>query len=342
MPRKRITFIVIPANDGQVREFYFSRWMLWAAALACFVFLGALGYYAEGYYKRVDQYENLAQLRTENDDLLRSVEVTRKSVGQLQETMEMLVADDERLRAFHMMEPLSEEERTGGGVGGSEELPEDYTALPTHKRTLIEDLNIRIFRLRQEAQAQAESFKDIRRKYLESEGDLKHFPTISPVPRDKTWPSSSFGYRIDPFTGRKAFHSGIDFAGRANTPILATADGVVTYNYRDIRLGNVVVIEHNIQDVNESGEEFTRKGVYRTEYGHLNKVFVKTGQRVKRGEQIGTMGNSGRSTGPHLHYAVRYQDRRRGGYKGYVNPKEFLLDETPRDAQVANWWHAED
>ena len=339
MPRKRITFIVIPVNDGQVREYRFSRASLWAAVLAFCLMGGALVYYARGYYERVDQQETLARLRAENQDLMHSVELTRKFVGELEEKMEVLVADDERLRAYHMMESLSADERMGG-VGGSE-VPEDYTALPLHKRTLIEDLNARILRLEREAEAQKKSFEEIRKKYLETEGDLRHFPTISPVPRDRTWISSRFGYRNDPFTGRRAFHSGIDFAGRTGTPIYATADGIVTYAYRDVRLGNVIVIEHNIEGVDENGRPYTRKGVYRTEYGHLNEILVKKGQRVKRGQQIGTMGNTGRSTGPHLHYAVRFQDRRMGKYKGYVDPEDFLLDETSRDAQVVNWWPEE-
>lgn len=341
MPKKRITFIVIPANDGQVQEYRFSRWVLWAAVVACFAFVGTLGYYAKGYYERVDQQEALARMGAENRDLMSSVELTRRTIGELEEAMGVLAIDDERLRAYHMMESLSAEERMGG-VGGSEELPEDYSALPVNKRTMIEDLNARIHRLRQEAKVQEISFGEIRRKYLEKKGALRHFPTISPVPRDRTWISSSFGYRNDPFTGKKAFHSGIDFAGRAGTPIRATADGVVTYAYKDIRLGRVIVIEHDIQEVNEEGEVYTRKGLYRTEYGHMEKFLVKKGECVQRGQQIGLMGSSGRSTGPHLHYAVRFQDRRMGGYKGYENPKNFLLDEIPRDAKVANWWHGDE
>ena len=91
--------------------------------------------------------------------------------------------------------------------------------------------------------------------------------------------------------------------------------------------------------MNEEGETFTREGIYRTEYGHMEKFLVKKGQRVSRRDTIGTMGSTGRSTGPHLHYAVRFQDRRLGKYKGYEDPKQFLLDETPGDAKVANWWY---
>lgn len=342
MPRKRLTFIVIPSNDGQVHEYRPPRVVLWAAVLLAAGLVGALGYFGQGYYMRVDQSERLERLHAENQDLMRGLELARKEVDQLEETMTVLEADDERLRDYHMMESISAEERLGG-VGGSEELPEDYTALPAHKRTLLKDVRARIFRLQQGASIQANSFEKIRQKYLESEGDLKHFPTISPVPRNKAWISSPFGYRVDPFTGRKAFHSGIDFAGRTGTSVLVTADGVVTHAYGDRRLGNVIVIEHDIEEVNEEGEPYIRKGLYRTEYGHLKDILVKKGQRVTRGQQIGTIGNTGRSTGPHLHYSVRYQDRRKGQYKGYENPKLFLLDEVTRDDRlVNNWWPGEE
>jgi murein DD-endopeptidase MepM/ murein hydrolase activator NlpD len=173
---------------------------------------------------------------------------------------------------------------------------------------------------------------------MEKKENLKHFPTISPVPRDRTWPSSLFGYRADPFTGKQAFHCGVDFAGRKGTPVYATADGVVAQAYRDLGLGQVIIIEHDIQGETEDGERYTRQGLYQTEYGHLDTFLVSPGERVKRGQQIGTMGNTGRSTGPHLHYAVRYQDHRRGQYKGYEDPAMFLLDEMPRDDQLADSW----
>jgi len=340
MPKKRITFIVIPTNDGQVREYRFPRGLLWIAAILCCAIVGSLGYYAEGYYGRVDQHQALEQLQAENQDLMRSLELTRNEIGHLEETMGVLAVDDERLRAYHNMEPLSEEERMGGVGGSEEELPADYTALPASKRTLITDLKSRIFRLHQEARFQVDSFEKIRQKYLESKGNRRHFPAIHPVAKERAWISSGFGFRNDPFTGKRAFHSGIDFAGRAGTPIIVTADGVVTHAYLDRRLGNVVVVEHDIQEENEEGEVFTREGIYRTEYGHMDKFLVKKGQRVARGDTIGTMGSTGRSTGPHLHYAVRFQNRRQGGkYKGYENPTDFLLDETPGDSKVASWWH---
>jgi murein DD-endopeptidase MepM/ murein hydrolase activator NlpD len=342
MPRKRITFIVIPANDGQVREYRFPSWMLWMGMLAAFCFMGAFGYFAKGFYLKVDQEEALEALGDENGELLRSVELTRREVQQLGETMEQLVADDDLLRAYHQMEPLSADMRQVG-VGGSEDLPEDFTALPLAKRKMVRELSQRIDYLKRMASLQEESFEEIEHKYLEKEGDLKHYPTISPVRKGTAWKSSPFGKRIDPFTGLQAFHSGVDFAGRKGTPIYATANGIVTYAYTDLRLGKVVVIEHNIEEENEQGVTYLRQGVWRTEYGHLDKILVKTGDRVKRRQQIGVMGDTGRSTGPHLHYSVRFQDRRRGGHRGYKDPKDFILDDKAvLDAEVSNWFDAEE
>ncbi|MFA6111111.1 MAG: M23 family metallopeptidase [Candidatus Latescibacterota bacterium] len=338
MPKQRVTFIVIPGTEGHVREFKCSRWVLSGLAVMALMVVGALGFYARGYYTKTDQHRDLARMSAENQDLMRGLNLTKKNLENLQSTMETLVADDERLRAYHMMEPLSSDERMGG-MGGSDELPEAYVSLPAEKLDLLEGLNARIVRLQQEATAQERSFEEIRRKYLETEGNLRHFPTISPVPLDRTWISSRFGARTDPFTGRRAFHSGLDFAGRTGTPVYATADGVVSMAYMDSRLGRAVVIDHDVQETDEGGGTFTRKGVYRTEYGHLDRMLVQAGERVKRGQQIGALGNSGRSTGPHLHYAVRYQDRGFGdlrGYKGYVNPADFVLDGMPPNLQVAS------
>ena len=118
--------------------------------------------------------------------------------------------------------------------------------------------------------------------------------------------SSYYGYRRDPFTGRRAFHSGIDIVGRYGAPVRATADGVV-YRVGYARgLGRYVKIKH--------------AHGFMTVYGHLRKAVVKGGERVKKGEIIGYLGNTGRSTGPHLHYEVRRWGRS-------LNPLRFIRAE---------------
>ena len=121
-----------------------------------------------------------------------------------------------------------------------------------------------------------------------SEWDTR--PTIMPVKTDEYWISSGFGWRKSPFTGLREFHRGLDISGKRGTPIIAPADGTVISAGRDRNFGKFIKIKHN--------KKFT------TLYGHLLQFKVKKGQKVTRGDIIGLMGNTGMSTGYHLHYTV--------------------------------------
>ncbi|MBZ0091733.1 MAG: M23 family metallopeptidase [Sulfuricellaceae bacterium] len=115
-------------------------------------------------------------------------------------------------------------------------------------------------------------------------------PTSRPV--ETGWYSSNFGWRVDPFTGKNAFHEGVDFMSEVGTPIYAAAGGVVTHAGPSTGYGNLVEIDHG-------------NGLV-TRYGHISKVLTKEGDVVLRGQEIAEVGNTGRSTGPHLHFEVRY------------------------------------
>jgi murein DD-endopeptidase MepM/ murein hydrolase activator NlpD len=115
------------------------------------------------------------------------------------------------------------------------------------------------------------------------------FPSGAPV--SAGYNSSSYGWRPDPFTGQKAFHKGLDFMADSGTPIHAAADGIVTQAERAPDYGNIVRLDHGF------GLD--------TRYAHLSGFLVKVGDRVSKGQPIGTVGSTGRSTGPHLHYEVR-------------------------------------
>ncbi len=126
-------------------------------------------------------------------------------------------------------------------------------------------------------------------------------PTNMPV--DVKWYSSSFGPRIDPFTGKRAYHKGIDFVAEIGEPIKAAAGGVVVYSARHPEYGNMVSVDH--------GNDLVSR------YAHASKRLVKVGQVVKQGEKIAEVGSTGRSTGPHLHFEVRHKGRA-------LNPSRFL------------------
>jgi murein DD-endopeptidase MepM/ murein hydrolase activator NlpD len=126
---------------------------------------------------------------------------------------------------------------------------------------------------------------------LQNQLSSKMLPSIPPV--HGGFYSSNFGWRIDPFTGTNAMHEGVDFMADAGTPIYASAGGVVAYASYHPQYGNMVEIDHG-------------NGIV-TRYGHSSKLLVKVGQVVRRGEKIAEVGSTGRSTGNHLHFEVRYQ-----------------------------------
>lgn len=132
---------------------------------------------------------------------------------------------------------------------------------------------------------------------------LVSLPLGHPVGVDDTYRTSSYGLRKDPFTRRPTFHEGIDFGGQRMTPIVAAADGKVVKSGRNGGYGKYVEIDH--------GHGFV------TRYGHMHKINVKRGQSVKKGEQIGGMGSTGRSTATHLHYEIHFQGR-------VYDPDKFL------------------
>lgn len=127
-------------------------------------------------------------------------------------------------------------------------------------------------------------------------------PSIWPV---RGWVTSGFGARISPFTGQLAMHDGLDIGAAPSTPVRSSASGHVRSAGFDAKMGNVVLIDHGY------GVE--------TEYGHLAKILVKQGQRVKRGDVIALVGSTGLSTGPHLHYMVKVKGQT-------VNPHNYILD----------------
>jgi murein DD-endopeptidase MepM/ murein hydrolase activator NlpD len=119
----------------------------------------------------------------------------------------------------------------------------------------------------------------------------------------KGWMSSFYGLRTDPFTGHKEHHEGVDFAGKMGSDIVSVASGVVTWAGRRYGYGNLVEVNHG--------------NGYTTRYGHAQKVLVKVGDTVKKGEVVALMGSTGRSTGPHVHFEVRFNGK-------VVDPMEYI------------------
>ncbi|KPK80801.1 MAG: hypothetical protein AMS27_16085 [Bacteroides sp. SM23_62_1] len=218
--------------------------------------------------------------------------------------------DDSIYRCILEQEPLPDYIRQPG-LGGSYQYVylEGFinSELMINTSTRADYLTLRL-------EMQLKSFDDLASKALEKRDLLNRKPSIQPVALgDPYWLTSVFGSRIDPVTKIYTSHYGLDFAGAVETNIYATGDGIVEYiKISSGGYGKEVVINHGFG--------------YSTRYAHLNKIFVRKGQEIKRGQVVGLLGNSGKSTGPHLHYEVRFMNKPLNPYYFYsddLTPEEY-------------------
>jgi len=289
------TLILIPDARGASRKFRvplrLARWTLRAAAV---VALGAAGTF--GHYVWLNgQMAEIEALRLENATLSGQVEEYNVTLGSVAGQIARLRRTVTKLGVVSGVEQTPPgDDSVIGGLGGaawadvSPPSRDPEIARESLSRTLSE-LNARSTRI--------ETF------YADQTELLASTPSIWPV---RGYLSSGFGRRNDPFTGQKSSHPGIDISAPRGSEIRAPADGVVVSAGRRRAYGNAIVIDHGFDVV--------------TRYGHLDRFNVRPGQRVRRGDVIGFVGNTGRSSAPHLHYEVWVHDR-------LQNPIHYILEE---------------
>ncbi len=217
-------------------------------------------------------------------------------LGQMQAEMQRLDALGVRLAKISGIKPSEFSFDKPPAQGGP--------YLPAPERDIsLENMNKQISNLSLSMDDRNDKLLALETMMMQDRSNAWLIPSVSPV--KSSWFSSNFGWRIDPFTGKEAMHEGVDFVVPTGTPVYASAGGVVEYAGPHPQFGNLVEIDHG-------------NGVV-TRYAHNSKVLVKVGQMVKRGEKISLSGATGRATGPHMHFEVRY--------KGVAqNPARFLKD----------------
>ena len=239
------------------------------------------------------------------------MEVMNRQLDKCDEALTALqMRDDDIYRSIFGMHEIPMEIRNAG-FGGVNRY-EHYEGVDQHG--LLKNTVVRLDMLTKKSYVQSKSFDEVA-LLARRAGDMAScIPAIPPVVPDRSIYrlSSSFGYRKDPFTGRTKRHTGVDFALKPGNPVYATGEGVVeSVKFEFFGYGNSVLIDHGFG--------------YKTRYAHLKSIGVVEGMKVKRGECIGISGNSGRSSGPHLHYEVLYKDR-------HVNPANYYdLTITPEE-----------
>ena len=248
-----------------------------------------------------------AILRFQNSEWKARVDQMSMQLDQYEDMLSQLEIRDDRIyRSVYGMDEIPQNVRQAGFSGESR-----YADL---QGTSLLDVTKRLDVLEKRLFIQSKSFDEVNH-LQQTAGDMaSHIPAIPPINTDRSTYrlSSPFGYRSDPFTGGSKRHTGMDFACKPGNPIYVTGDGIVTKVTTERKgYGFHVEVEHGFG--------------YKTRYAHMSRIDVSLGQVLKRGDCIGLTGNTGRSSGPHLHYEVMYR-------KEYQNPALYLdMDISPED-----------
>ena len=280
------TVVILPDPASKPYRFFISKTaakiLTGVASVISLVILGLLVHYVF-LTRAMVEYKDLRKEAAIQERQIQSFAI---EIVDLKKQMVRLKEMDAKLRVITDFNPPTQTAMTIG-MGGAETtgLSEMEIGIPPEELVLKMAEEVKI--LRAEASRQELSFAELAQDMTDRRSVWEATPSIWPV---RGWLSSGFGKRMSPFTGRLSMHNGIDIATYQNTPIVSPADGVVSHIGYHNRLGRLIKINHGY-------------GV-QTMYGHLAKSGVRIGQKVKRGDVIAYVGNTGSSTGPHLHYEI--------------------------------------
>jgi murein DD-endopeptidase MepM/ murein hydrolase activator NlpD len=243
-------------------------------------------------------------LKRENEQLLAQYTILDKKLNNATKVLGALEQRDDNIyRVIFEAEPIPASIRRAGT--GGVDLYERLDNL--NNSEIVISTSKKIDKLSKAIYIQSKSYDEIENMILNKQKMLASIPAILPIAiKDFKGINSSYGYRIHPIYKQRIAHMGMDFAGITNTPIYATGDGKAIHVGQERGYGKKIVIDHGYG--------------YKTMYAHLNKFNIRRGQKIKRGEVIGYLGNTGISTGPHLHYEVRKNNRP-------VNPINYYFND---------------
>ncbi|MBI1942580.1 MAG: M23 family metallopeptidase [Betaproteobacteria bacterium] len=305
--------IVISDRLAKARSLTLSaRHMLASIGLALLVLVGltaalywlSLRFAAEVKIPLIHQLVLAAQrgeTERSREFMQQNLNVMAVRIGEMQAQLTRLDALGERLSALAGMRPQELRLSEAPGLGGAQSM-----TIPPQNLTL-EQFNEKVSLLSRQMENRTDLLGLLEAQLFEQAVKKKAMPTMMPV--TAPFNASGFGMRIDPITGQQAMHEGIDFLADTGTPVVAAAGGVVQFAGFHPQYGNMIDIDH--------GNDLV------TRYAHLSKVMVKEGDVLQRGRRIADSGSTGRSTGPHLHFEVRF----RGAAQ---NPTRFLLAKNPQ------------
>lgn len=307
--KKRIKIWFHSGSNSNIREISIHKLGLFFFILLAMGAGGSLGYLGYDYYQLKSISFNNSTLTQNIDSQRNEIQSQRDQIQAFAKNIEVLKSQVVNLSKLEgRVRLIADIQKTGNssgliGIGGIPEndLDQDIPLEARHN-SLIREMHQQVNQTNLAAKQQVLNFEDLIGQLEKKRNLLASTPSIKPV---NGWITSKFGYRKSPFTGKRTFHSGLDISNKVGTKIITTANGKVSYASPKRHFGLLVIIDHGYGRV--------------TKYGHLQKILVKRGQKVKRGDVIALLGNTGKSTGPHVHYEVRING-------APANPLKYILN----------------
>ncbi len=305
MKNKSYSVIVVSDATSTNKEFVISSKLIRNSILAFSILLLIFGFVIFDYLTMSFDKEKMKSLEEENIRKEKTITELSANIKKINESLaKMKILKDRILVIAGLTSPYALKEVGSGGpisnISTDIEFPNNNANMIN--RQPKENLIAKTKDITSDADKIEKSLQFVKDHLIEQKIRLAHTPAVWPT---KGYLTDGFGWRINPLTLKKHFHSAQDISTQLGNPIIATADGYILIAENIGVLGNLIHIDHGFG--------------YQTRYGHLATLNVKEGDRVKRGQVIGYVGNTGRSTAPHLHYEVIYMGNR-------VNPLDFILD----------------
>ena len=279
----------------------FFKYLIIFGFSSSFLFIGFTSYFVYLYDVASKEALKVNALRAENSSQKVQIQKFVNQVNEFEKNIKRVERLDRKLRVISAINKTEEPKANMLGIGGSPQINMDDLNLSFNSSPL-EKLSLKLERLKIQANLQEISLAQLDRFFKDRKSFLSSVPSIWPVRGGVT---SGFGYRLSPYSGFREMHEGIDIATRLHSNIVSPADGFVIRADRNQIHGLILEIDHGYGFI--------------TRYAHNSKNLVKVGDRIKRGQLIAQSGNTGRSTGPHLHYAIFL--------KGIpVNPVKYIIE----------------
>jgi murein DD-endopeptidase MepM/ murein hydrolase activator NlpD len=300
MPKNFYTLLILPKKHSSAKKMSLSGTLVKGVTIFMMGLILMMMYFSYDYIHIRREHAELKRLKQQTAEQKKQIEGLVDKVDQFAFKMEELKQFDKKIRIMANLESRRDREQLLGIGGPVSEEKRLRSQMEKDDKAMIAGVGQQVDRLMEEASSREQSFATLLAFLKERKSLLAVTPSTWPV---MGWVTSEFGPRTSPFGNEREFHKGLDIATRYGRVIQAPADGVVAEVSYQQDVGQMIRIDHG-------------HGVA-TFYGHLSKAIVRPGATVRRGDRIGYVGNSGRSTGSHLHYAVLL--------KGVpVNPRKYL------------------